>query len=77
MDPMLLQALMVFLPPVIFGLIMSYMCDMNPKVFLATYATGMAVVVGAGGLEKSWLIIPILIVAYLVWTAIFGGVKTE
>lgn len=77
MDPMLLQALMVFLPPVVFGLIMAYLTDMNSKVFLATYATGMAVVVGAGGLEKSWLIIPILIVTYLVWTAIFGGVKTE
>jgi hypothetical protein len=77
MDPMLLQALMVFLPPVVFGLIMSYLCDMSPKVFLATYATGMVVVVGAGGLEKAWLVIPILIVAYLVWTAIFGGAHSE
>lgn len=68
---------MVFLPPAVFGLIVSYLCDMNPKVFLATYATGMAVIVGAGGLEKGWLIIPILIISYLVWTSIFGGVRTE
>ena len=77
MDPMLLQGIMVFLPPVIFGFIVSYLCEMNPKVFLATYATGMAVIVGAGGLEKEWLVIPILIVAYLVWTALFGGARVE
>lgn len=72
MDLMIMYALIVFLPPLISALIIAYLCNMDLRVFLGAYATGMGVVIGIGGLDQEWMVIPILILSYLIWSALFG-----
>lgn len=71
--------IMAIIPPAIFALVISYLCNMSRTVFLAGFATGMAIIICSQMLGNEYLIFPVLIMAYLLWNLAFnrGGAPSE
>jgi hypothetical protein len=67
-----IMLIMVFVPPAIFALIVSYLCDMSRTVFLGGFATGLTIIIASEMVSVEYLVFPILIMAYLIWTLAFG-----
>ena len=70
----ILEALLLgVLPCTIIALVAAYLCDNSKYVFLGIFAIGFCVITASGLFASSWIVIPILLIVYMIWSVAFKG----